>query len=207
MPDKGKTGARTAANCWQYLERFTPGGPITQMHNLECSFKHSCAGKWRLAGKYHSHDKYVMVHRLSHLEEFDWIFWPFHYHLAATNVFVQLCHDVSTVFVNVCLQKLQKNCRSEHISTVACRSKWAKRSYTYHKRQVCTRLGGQNSEHSTLAAYNCTYSNWCNVLIYRYLYCIGIWASRRLHAIMSWGFALWTQICNTCKQMQWTLRH
>lgn len=49
-----------------------------------------------------------MVHRLSHLEEFDWIFWPFHYHLAATNVFVQLCHDVSTVFVNVCLQKLQK---------------------------------------------------------------------------------------------------
>jgi hypothetical protein len=33
----------TAATCWQYLDRFTPGGPMMQMQSLGCSFKHSCA--------------------------------------------------------------------------------------------------------------------------------------------------------------------
>ena len=41
------TETATAATCWQYLDRFTPGGPMMQIQSLGCSFKHSCARMMR----------------------------------------------------------------------------------------------------------------------------------------------------------------
>ncbi len=40
--DVAQTEIGTAAICWQYLDRFTPGGPIMQMHSFDCSFRQSC---------------------------------------------------------------------------------------------------------------------------------------------------------------------
>ena len=40
------TEPSAVASCWQYLDRFTPGGPITQTQSLDCSLRHSC-DTWR----------------------------------------------------------------------------------------------------------------------------------------------------------------
>lgn len=118
-----QTEIRTAAICWQYLDRFTPGGPIMQMHSFDCSFRQSCT-KW--TQRLHRQEKHERHHR-----------WP------GTCIQHQQSHTWKNLMgfsgrsTSTCNMQCGRVwfCSSFKSTCTAgtCRSKWAKRSYTLAK--------------------------------------------------------------------------